>query len=295
MLRILNFSDFGNKIYESNGNEDKPDPSHPDADTEGWKKMSPSEISAKAEERIRNIKYTLSGIDGYPFYGILIKRLKVVESTTLKYKTMATNGRDLLYDPTFVMSHTTAEIRWVIIHELLHCVLGHFTRDKSDKSAWNAACDYALNQLIPVNDYAIGGSLWKKKGLKMPPGALGSPEDKMIPDKAIRDKFAGRKAEDIYNYIIKNNIIVPPDEGWNYGNVEPDIVVPGGKTGSGGGRGISPDRGPAKVGDYIKIFGGGWGKIISIENGEAEITPMTKDEIKKAIEQKYGQEVINIT
>jgi hypothetical protein len=288
MLRILSFKNFKDNVNESTGS--KPLPEFPgDMDITSWEKMTPEELSIKAGNKIFRCSNRLSRAPDLSFFGSIVSDIEFQENNNLPFKTMATDGLKIYYDPTFVMKHTGPEIRWVIVHEILHITLRHFKRAKANHLIWNSAADIALNQLIPKGETIT---------LQAPAGALGIKADGWLTEEMIR-KFENKNAEAIYNYLLENGIQPPPEEGWNYGSVEAPGDVPDpdeGQAGGGGGAGASGGDDVARIGDYIKINGGGYGKIISIDDktGEAEIKSMTKDEVKNEIEKETGKEVIKI-
>jgi predicted metal-dependent peptidase len=62
---------------------------------------------------------------GQPFFGTLCLRLKLVAGAQ---PTMATNGREIVYNPVFVDELNPRELEAVLAHEVLHCALGHHCR-----------------------------------------------------------------------------------------------------------------------------------------------------------------------
>ena len=112
-----------------------------------------------------------------PFYGYLAMGLVLKEDKTLKIPTMATDGRNLYYDPKFVEDTPLAELQGCLAHELAHCFLNHIPRRLNRlPEKWNYAIDYAANELV-------------LKEFLLPKGVL---YDK---------KFADMHAEAIYNHI----------------------------------------------------------------------------------------------
>jgi len=238
------------------------------------------------------------------FFGKFSLSLEFIEDLNLQYKTMATDGMKIYYDPDFVLKHSEEEIRWVICHEIMHCALFHFIRRQANPTAWNAAADYALNQLIDPESYTI------------PPGDPQSPEvrkakiflgalGKMIPgclntrpatpdNPYGKPEYKGWSAEQIYDHIIENNVQLPPEEGWNYGGVTPPEFTGSSKKKSAGATGPS---GPiAKIGDFVKIKSGGFGRITSIDanTGEAMVDPYSEADAIAQIEKQSGRKVISI-
>ena len=116
----------------------------------------------------------------FPFFGVLILRLKDVETPSID--TMATDGVSLFYNPEFVAKLTPPELLGCLAHEVMHPALQHHTRrgTRSPKR-WNIACDFAINPLI------------RDANLALPAGALYDPA------------FRNLSAERIYNLIAEDN------------------------------------------------------------------------------------------
>lgn len=225
-----------------------------------------------------------------PWWGEFATKLKFREDWNLPFKTMATNGYELIYDPGFVIKQTKGEIIWVIAHEIMHCVLRHHERKQVNHMVWNAACDYALNQLIQPDAFESvrGGEKGDSVKIQIPQGCLGGPGD----PNPHKDKFIGKSAEQIYQYLIDNNIQLPPEQGWNYGGVNPKPPTPPGKDG-GGGTPVNVLARNAKVGDFIALPDGTFAKIMAIDGatGNFDVDPMTEDEVKREIEKMSGKKV----
>jgi predicted metal-dependent peptidase len=121
-----------------------------------------------------------------PFFGTLCLRLKLIAGPV---PTMATDGRRILYDPTFVNSLQPAELEAVLAHEVLHCALGHHCRrGQRDPRLWNEAADLAINPLLVAN------------GFSLPEGAL------------IDPAFDNLSAEEIYGRLLQSNSGTPSAE-----------------------------------------------------------------------------------
>lgn len=121
------------------------------------------------------------------FYGELLSHLNVYGSSEINPPTMCTNGRDIIFHPDFVSSQSDEAIRFVLIHEILHCIGNHMERIGSrNPKGWNIACDYAINPLIKDES----GVAWpevngKRQGL-------------------YEARFEGMRAEDIYDILEKS-------------------------------------------------------------------------------------------
>lgn len=112
-----------------------------------------------------------------PFFGSLCLRLKLLPGAV---PTMATDGRQILYDPGFVDALRPAELEAVLAHEVLHCALGHHCRrGQRDTQLWNQAADLAINPILIRN------------GFTLPAGALVDPA------------FNNLSAEEIYVRLLQ--------------------------------------------------------------------------------------------
>jgi predicted metal-dependent peptidase len=113
----------------------------------------------------------------HPFFGTLCVRLKLMPAPI---PTMATDGRRLVYSPSFVEGIKPAELEGVLAHEVLHCALAHHCRrGQRDLDLWNRAADYAVNPIL------LGS------GMVLPAGVLVDPA------------FADLSAEEIYARLTK--------------------------------------------------------------------------------------------
>lgn len=92
------------------------------------------------------------------FYGSLATHLVDVLDESIP--TAATDGKRILWNPDFVAKLTDEEVRFVLLHEALHCAHAHFDRLPITEEG-NIAGDYAINLLLQ-----------KIAGLAMPKGGL---------------------------------------------------------------------------------------------------------------------------
>ena len=80
----------------------------------------------------------------HPFFGCLALRLKMLE--TNEHQTAITDGKNLLYNPTYIEKLTTQETLGFMAHEVMHAALGHTWRQgKRESKKWNIASDYTIN------------------------------------------------------------------------------------------------------------------------------------------------------
>lgn len=82
-----------------------------------------------------------------PFFGRLALGLQLACASC---GTACTDGVRLIFDPDFAEQlKTEQEMQFVILHEVLHCVLEHCTRGKDRNSKlFNIACDIVVNSMI---------------------------------------------------------------------------------------------------------------------------------------------------
>jgi predicted metal-dependent peptidase len=177
----------------------------------------------------------------FPFFGVLILRLKDVETPSIE--TMATDGVSLFYNPEFVAKLTPPELLGCLAHEVMHPALQHHTR-RGTRSAkrWNVACDFAINPLI------------RDANLALPAGALYDP------------RFRNLSAERIYNLIAE-------EEDGNSRGGQGD-----GSTNSGSGDPASQGEGQ---GTAVPVTTGGFGQVIDAPNPDQAGAQATSDQIEK--------------
>ena len=131
---------------------------------------------ARASKRLKAARTTL--IMEHPFFGALSVRLKFVEALRGETQTLATDGRSIYYDPTYVSQRSGDELVGCLAHEVMHCaLLHHIRREERDPDRWNVAGDYAINPIL------------KDAGLTLPEGVL------------IEDLFRGMSVEQIYEAL----------------------------------------------------------------------------------------------
>lgn len=121
------------------------------------------------------------------FYGELLAHLNIYGSSEIDPPTMCTNGRDIIFHPDFVLKQKDEAVRFVLIHEILHCIGDHMgRRGTRNPDGWNIACDYAINPIIKDET----GVEWPQEGGER----FGLYEA----------RFEGMRAEDIYDILEKS-------------------------------------------------------------------------------------------
>ena len=144
-----------------------------------------------AEKKIENVMIRL--ITGFPFFSVLMLQLGFYEQTDEMNPTMCTDGTHIYYNRKFTDSLSYEECAFVIVHEVMHCALGHlWRRGKREHKLWNIATDFAINGIIYEVDKAISQKDHHFR-LKMHKGML------------FEKDFLGKPAEEIYNILLKQN------------------------------------------------------------------------------------------
>ncbi len=124
------------------------------------------------------------------FFGQLLSNLNVYGSSDPNYPTMATNGLNIQYHPEFVLGQSDAAIRFVLCHEILHCVGEHMSRrGNRNPKLWNYATDYAINPIL--NSEADANFAWPKN----PDGSRMG---------LFEEQYEGMRAEDIYDDLLQD-------------------------------------------------------------------------------------------
>lgn len=117
-----------------------------------------------------------------PFFGYLALHLEPKEKSDMSIPTMATNGKFLFYDPNFVQEHIPEELQGVIVHEVIHCALGHLWRKGArDGMRWNLAADYVTNLIVT------------QEGFMLPKGIF------------LDYRFTGMSIEEVYEKITDDD------------------------------------------------------------------------------------------
>jgi predicted metal-dependent peptidase len=95
-----------------------------------------------------------------PFVGTIALNMPFLLSDEVP--TAATNGKRVLFNPSFIADMTDEELKFLVAHEVFHPMMDHnFRRGERNPRKWNRACDYVINQLLTQE--GIG---------KMPSGGL---------------------------------------------------------------------------------------------------------------------------
>lgn len=133
------------------------------------------------------------------FFGQLLANLNVYGSSDPNYPTMATNGLSIQYHPDFVLGQSDAAIRFVLCHEILHCVGEHMSRrGNRNPLLWNYATDYAINPILNAEVVAEDKGKGKNDKFAWPKNPDGTQMG------LFKEKYEGMRAEDIYDDILQD-------------------------------------------------------------------------------------------
>jgi len=147
------------------------------------------------------------------FLGNLALRLKLVDATKW-CPTAATDFKHLYYNRDFIDRCTLDETKFVIAHEVMHCVYDHFNRRNGrEPRMYNCAGDYVIN--LELQDLGIGSfpstdtmmdpewaeklkaedpARWKKMRKEFPGGE---------PGVLCEEKYRGMSSEEVYDLLME--------------------------------------------------------------------------------------------
>ena len=135
----------------------------------------------KCLDKIRMARITL--LLRHAFFGNMATRLNIVCDNNIQ--TAATDGKNFIYNESFIMSLNKEEMLFLFGHEVLHNVFEHhYRRDNRNPLLWNIACDYVINLIL--TESKIGSPPALRKG-------------GVLLDKAYQDMYA----EEVYDLLVK--------------------------------------------------------------------------------------------
>jgi len=156
---------------------------------ENYQHLNESDLQKEIDARVKVHRNLLWINARKGFFAQLLSKLNIYGVSDPRYQTMCTNGFNIQYHPDFVLGQSDAAIRFVLCHEILHCVGDHMSRRGGrDPLLWNYACDYAINPILNVE--VVGGAF------EWPSNTDGSRMG------LYEEKYEGMKAEDIYDLLI---------------------------------------------------------------------------------------------
>lgn len=205
------------------------------------------DFSDPAVEMIINARVKL--LFEQPFFGNLALRMDIIDASDW-CPTAATNGRNFFYNRAFIIALSPGQLKFLVGHEILHCVFDHIGRRGSrDPKIWNMA-----------NDYIVNYTLVSENCGEMPPQGLY--------DKAYTDELV---SEEVYDLLIQNSVTIkmPLDMHLELGGGDGDD---GKKKGGSGGE------------VEVRVMGKNGPPVLTEEDLEA-----IRDEVKTALIQTAQQ------
>jgi len=90
-----------------------------------------------------------------PFLGYILQHFNIIVDQSVE--TAYTNGKHIVLGESFLSKLSLDETIFILLHELLHLVLGHIKRGRHlDKLRFNVACDIVVNDIISLYQYNHG-------------------------------------------------------------------------------------------------------------------------------------------
>ncbi len=155
----------------------------------------------------------------FPFFGRLLLRLPFGFADC---GTAYTDMQRIVFDPDFASGLSDDQLTFVLLHELMHCVLKHCTRGRGKiHSIYNIACDIVVNSLILE---ALSLRRVRIRGVELM---------HIAPDGAEGRKYT---AERVYEMLLgAGNPNIETDDGFSAYGDDGDGSAEAGKGGSGSG------------------------------------------------------------
>ena len=105
-------------------------------------------------------KFKLRLLLDYPFFGDILLRLPIIQDDGIP--TACTDGRTIRWSSGVFGTLYPAQMRYVLMHEVLHTLLLHPLRTQGlDHEVWNIAADLVVNQMCD----ALASDFRRKQGL----------------------------------------------------------------------------------------------------------------------------------
>jgi hypothetical protein len=270
-----------------------------------YNKIDPSFSSRYAASTIRmNLSWLATHMR---FFYSTASQLNIYGSSKINPPTMCTNGLNIVYHPEFVCSQSNGAIRFVIVHEVLHCLFQHMLRRHGRKPLlWNFATDFAINPILdaecqgkgkdfewPTGDEGEKMGLYEQKYLNMNAEEIYEKllEDGVPPDKKplddVHDYDKPLPKPDSPNDVVKQ--VEQNDDDDQFDSTEDEM---GQSTDDSGQGDSSQEKKQAQPGDIIRIdqgpLQGQYAEVASIDptTGEMQLEVITKEEADKRNEAK---------
>lgn len=226
----------------------------------------------KALDEVAHDKIIQARVDllmGQGFFGQLAVRLKITQADEW-CPTMAVDGHRMYYSSEFVKAMDEEELKFVVGHEIMHCVYQHFLRiDGRDPRLWNCAGDYVINWELKecgIGRMPIASKMpnWEEDREFYAKMGIG-PND---PGGLIDAKYKGMTTEEVYDLLVEDAKNGGKHSDENVKNWDVHLDPKGGDAGEGAGE----DEGE----------GAGEGASGPVKMSQEELDQLS-DELKKAV------------
>lgn len=180
--------------------------------------MDEKAILQQLSRRLTDIRAEI--LQQHVFFGRLLIQLK---TRFANCQTACTDMECIAFDPGFVSRLSDGELKFVYLHELMHCVLRHCTRGKGKNHyLYNIACDIVVNSLLLKELYLSGFSVDGSEVMHLAPdgteGRLHSAEEiyqmlLRMPTDAINQLYglSGMDNHGLWDKIANGNAM---DDRW---------------------------------------------------------------------------------
>lgn len=149
-------------------------------------------IAKKVENEVNNSIARI--IKRSSLFKTLIKNLTIVYTVSSEVPTAAVDGKRMFINPIFFSEMRPIAVEFVVLHEIMHCVLLHFDRKKGrSHTRFNKAADYELNLIVSDE---LGG--------------FNPMNDPILKVGCFDEKYRGMTAEQIYEIISDEKEEGPP-------------------------------------------------------------------------------------
>jgi len=120
-----------------------------------------------------------------PFLSTMAFQLEIIPVVDYRCRTACTDGKRIFCDAQFIIDQTIEDARFILAHEVLHCALMHFLRQKGkieNHQMWNFAIDHETNAVL------------QEDGFRVPESAVLYPE------------YLGKSAEQVYQFLLEGKL-----------------------------------------------------------------------------------------
>jgi len=93
-----------------------------------------------------------------PFLGAMAMQLQIIPVVDFRCRTASTDGRRVFCDAEFILEQSEEDSLFILAHEVLHCALMHFTRERGkieEHQMWNFAIDHEVNAVLQEDGLTV--------------------------------------------------------------------------------------------------------------------------------------------